>query len=115
MRQALADVGLSALVAGLPEGLDSRIGPSGSFLSGGERQRLAMARTLLSGADVLLLDEPTAHLDAATAAVMMAELRAGLKDRTVVLVTHNPADIGPADARLELAADKVLVDPATAQ
>ncbi|MGW9412845.1 thiol reductant ABC exporter subunit CydD [Arthrobacter cupressi] len=115
MRQALADVGLSALVAGLPEGLDSRIGPSGSFLSGGERQRLAMARTLLSGADVLLLDEPTAHLDAATAAVMMAELRAGLKDRTVVLVTHNPADIGPADARLELAADKVLLDPATAQ
>jgi len=115
MRQALAAVGLSTLVAALPEGLDSRIGPSGSFLSGGERQRLAMARTLLSGADVLLLDEPTAHLDAGTAAVMMAELRAGLQDHTVVLVTHNPADIGPGDDRLDLAAGSMLVKPATAQ
>ncbi|WP_120520886.1 thiol reductant ABC exporter subunit CydD [Arthrobacter celericrescens] len=115
MHQALAAVGLSTLVAALPDGLDSRIGPSGSFLSGGERQRLAMARTLLSGADVLLLDEPTAHLDAGTAAVMMAELRAGLQDHTVVLVTHNPADIGPGDDRLELAAGRMLVKPATAQ
>ncbi|WP_115789947.1 thiol reductant ABC exporter subunit CydD [Arthrobacter silvisoli] len=115
MQQALGAVGLSALVAALPDGLDSRIGPSGSFLSGGERQRLAMARTLLSGADVLLLDEPTAHLDAGTAAVMMAELRAGLQDHTVVLVTHNPADIGPGDDRLELAAGSMLVKPATAQ
>ncbi len=115
MRQALAAVGLSTLVAALPDGLDSRIGPSGSFLSGGERTRLAMARTLLSGADVLLLDEPTAHLDAGTAAVMMAELRAGLRDHTVVLVTHNPADIRPGDERLELAAGRTLAKPATAQ
>jgi ATP-binding cassette subfamily C protein CydCD len=115
MHQALAAVGLSALIAALPGGLDSRIGPAGSFLSGGERQRLAMARTLLSGADVLLLDEPTAHLDAGTAAVMMAELRAGLRDHTVVLVTHNPADIGPGDDRLELGAGSMLVKPATAQ
>ncbi|MBO1269377.1 thiol reductant ABC exporter subunit CydD [Arthrobacter cavernae] len=103
MHRALAAVGLSALVAGMPGGLDARIGPGGAFLSGGERQRLAMARTLLSGASVLLLDEPTAHLDAASARTMMAELRAGLKDVTVVLVTHNPADIDPADARLDLA------------
>lgn len=102
MHQALAAVGLSALVAGMPGGLDTRIGPGGAFLSGGERQRLAMARTLLSGAAVLLLDEPTAHLDAESARTMMAELRAGLKDVTVVLVTHNPADIDPADARLDL-------------
>ncbi|OFI38992.1 ABC transporter [Arthrobacter sp. SW1] len=115
MREALAVVGLSDLLAALPGGLDSRIGPAGSCLSGGERQRLAMARTLLSGAEVLLLDEPTAHLDAGTAAVMMAELRSGLEDRTVVLVTHNPADLRPADMRLELAAGKVLVEPATGQ
>ncbi|HKU30452.1 thiol reductant ABC exporter subunit CydD [Arthrobacter sp. NyZ413] len=103
MWQALGSVGLSGLVNGLPAGLDSRIGPSGSFLSGGERQRLAMARTLLSGATVLLLDEPTAHLDAEAASLLMAELRQGLRHVTVVLVTHNPADIGPDDNRLDLA------------
>ncbi|MBB6405008.1 thiol reductant ABC exporter subunit CydD [Arthrobacter sp. AZCC_0090] len=107
MHQALGAVGLSGLVAGLPAGLDSRIGPSGSFLSGGERQRLAMARTLLTGATVLLLDEPTAHLDAEAARLMMAELRGGLGDVTVVLVTHNPADIGEGDSRLDLGTPKL--------
>ncbi|MCT9871791.1 thiol reductant ABC exporter subunit CydD [Paenarthrobacter aurescens] len=104
MHKALADVGLDTLVKALPGGLDARIGPGGSFLSGGERQRLAMARTLLTGASVLLLDEPTAHLDTGAAREMMAILRKGLKDVTVVLVTHNPEDIDPADARLELPA-----------
>ncbi|TVU59926.1 thiol reductant ABC exporter subunit CydD [Paenarthrobacter nitroguajacolicus] len=103
MHKALADVGLDALVESLPGGLDARIGAGGSFLSGGERQRLAMARTLLTGASVLLLDEPTAHLDAGSAQEMMAILRKGLKDVTVVLVTHNSEDIDPSDARLELA------------
>ncbi|MFJ5957950.1 thiol reductant ABC exporter subunit CydD [Paenarthrobacter sp. NPDC092416] len=102
MHKALADVGLDQLVAAMPDGLDSRIGPAGAFLSGGERQRLAMARTLLTGASVLLLDEPTAHLDAASAREMMSTLRGGLKDVTVVLVTHNPQDIDPGDARLDL-------------
>ncbi|MGY4542300.1 ATP-binding cassette subfamily C protein CydCD [Arthrobacter sp. UYNi723] len=104
LEAALAAVGLSALVSRLPAGLDTRIGPGGSFLSGGERQRLAVARTLLTGAEVILLDEPTAHLDAQSGREMLADLRAGLKDRTVVMVTHNPADIQPDDARLELSA-----------
>ncbi|MDQ5860861.1 MAG: thiol reductant ABC exporter subunit CydC, partial [Actinomycetota bacterium] len=104
LEAALAAVGLSALVSRLPAGLDTRIGPGGSFLSGGERQRLAVARTLLTGAEVILLDEPTAHLDAQAGREMLADLRAGLKDRTVVMVTHNPADIRPDDARLELSA-----------
>lgn len=106
MHKALADVGLDSVVRALPGGLDARIGPGGSFLSGGERQRLAMARTLLTGASVLLLDEPTAHLDAGSAREMMAILRNGLEDVTVVLVTHNPDDIDPADVRLELPAAK---------
>nr|WP_217509550.1 thiol reductant ABC exporter subunit CydD [Pseudarthrobacter sp. C4D7] len=104
LEAVLAAVGLSALVGRLPAGLDTRIGPGGAFLSGGERQRLAVARTLLTGAEVILLDEPTAHLDAESAAAMLADLRAGLRDRTVVLVTHNPADIHAGDARLELSA-----------
>ena len=88
----------------LPDGLDTRIGPGGSFLSGGERQRLAVARTILTGAEVILLDEPTAHLDAEAGREMLADLREGLKDRTVVMVTHNPADIHPADTLLDLSA-----------
>jgi ATP-binding cassette subfamily C protein CydCD len=99
----LASVGLTGLLERLPAGLDTRIGPGGAFLSGGERQRLAVARTLMTGAEVILLDEPTAHLDAASARAMLADLRRGLRHRTVVLVTHNPADIRPEDARLVLA------------
>ena len=102
LEAAVAAVGLSGLVSRLPAGLDTRIGPGGSFLSGGERQRLAVARTLMTGAEVILLDEPTAHLDAEAGRAMLADLRAGLKDRTVVLVTHNPADIDPDDAHLVL-------------
>jgi ATP-binding cassette subfamily C protein CydCD len=110
MHKALGAVGLSGLVSGLPKGLDTRIGPSGSSLSGGERQRLAMARTLLTGAAVLLLDEPTAHLDAEAGRLMMAELRVGLKDVTVVLVTHNPADIAGEDGRLDLGSPSALAE-----
>lgn len=102
LREALAAVGLEPLVGRLEHGLDTRIGPGGAFLSGGERQRLAVARTLLTGADVILLDEPTAHLDAESGRALIAELRHGLRDRTVVIVTHNPDDMSPEDARLDL-------------
>ncbi|RAM37618.1 thiol reductant ABC exporter subunit CydD [Arthrobacter globiformis] len=102
MREALAAVGLAPLLARLEDGLDTRIGPGGAFLSGGERQRLAVARTLMTNADVILLDEPTAHLDAESGRALIADLRAGLASRTVVLVTHNPADISPDDALLDL-------------
>ncbi len=118
MRAALAAVGLGSLLARLEKapkdgphggpdggpggGLDTRIGPGGAELSGGERQRLAVARTLLTGADVILLDEPTAHLDAESGRALLAELRQGLRDRTVVIVTHNPADIDARDSRLDL-------------
>ena len=99
------------LLARLEDGLDTRIGPGGAFLSGGERQRLAVARTLMTGADVILLDEPTAHLDAESGRAMLAELRHGLRDRTVVLVTHNPEDIGPADHRLDLGDARAAASP----
>ncbi|MDV8148508.1 thiol reductant ABC exporter subunit CydD [Arthrobacter sp. B10-11] len=102
MADALAAVGLEPLLRRLEHGSETRIGPGGAFLSGGERQRLAVARTLMTGADVILLDEPTAHLDAEAGREMLADLRQGLAGRTVVLVTHNPDDIDPADGRLDL-------------
>lgn len=112
LRDAVAAVGLTPLLARLDRGLDTPVGPGGAFLSGGERQRLAVARTLLTGADIILLDEPTAHLDAEAGRALLAELRRGLAERTVVLVTHNPDDVDPADARLDLDDNAAVREPA---
>ncbi|CAN5261907.1 thiol reductant ABC exporter subunit CydC [soil metagenome] len=98
--RALDVAGLGELVGSV--GLDARVGPGGSHLSGGERQRLAVARTLLTRADVVLLDEPTAHLDEANAERLMAGLREELADRIVVLVTHHPSEVRVGDARVVL-------------
>ena len=84
LRAALRQVGLDDL----PVGLDGWIGEAGTRLSAGERARVALARALLSPAPILLLDEPTAHLDAALAARVLDLL--ARQERTVVLVTHAP-------------------------
>ncbi|WP_167759184.1 ATP-binding cassette domain-containing protein [Blastococcus sp. TF02A_35] len=89
MRQALAATGLGGLLATLPAGLDTPVGSGGTALSGGERRRLAAARALLADRDVVLLDEPTAHLDAPTAAALLRDLRSALAGRLVVCVTHD--------------------------
>ncbi len=102
LRHTLVRAGLGPLLAQLPDGLDTRLGSEGVALSGGERQRVAVARTLLTRADVVLLDEPTAHLDRPTADALLADLRSALADVVPVLVTHHAEDIGPADRRLDL-------------
>ncbi|MCC3264555.1 thiol reductant ABC exporter subunit CydD [Arthrobacter gengyunqii] len=102
MVAALDAVGLGPFLAGLPEGLDTRVGGGGHFLSGGQRQRLAVARALLTEADVVLLDEPTAHLDAEAGEQLMADLAAGLRGKAVVVVTHNPADAAWCQRRIVL-------------
>lgn len=102
MLDVLEAVGLGQLLAGLEDGMDTRIGNGGHFLSGGQRQRLAVARALLTEADVVLLDEPTAHLDPAAGQQLMADLRHGLNGKSVVVVTHNPADAAWCGRQLEL-------------
>lgn len=102
MFDALDAVGLGTLVREATDGLNTPVGSGGSGLSGGERQRLAVARALLARADVVLLDEPTAHLDGPTADGMMRDLRGALADRTVVLVSHRAADLLPTDVELRL-------------
>ncbi|MEB3372003.1 thiol reductant ABC exporter subunit CydD [Saccharopolyspora mangrovi] len=89
--------------AGLPGwDLDTQVGSGGTELSGGEAQRLALARALLADADLVLLDEPTAHLDAETADALLHRLRDRLRGRTVVHVTHRGSEIGGADLVLSV-------------
>jgi ABC-type multidrug transport system fused ATPase/permease subunit len=72
----------------LPDGLDTSVGEIGRELSGGQRQRLVVARALLADAPVVILDEPTAHLDPGTARELAHDVLASLRDRTVLLITH---------------------------
>lgn len=102
LRRVLEQVGLTLLLDALPDGLDTRVGAGGRALSGGERQRLAVARALLTRADVLLLDEPTAHLDAPTADTMMGDLRTAAHDKVVILVSHRRNDRRPEDQVVRL-------------
>lgn len=99
---SLERVGLAEAVRSMPAGLDTRIGPGGSFLSGGQRQRLAVARTLLAGANVLLLDEPTAHLDAEAADALLGDLVTSLEGETLVVVSHRDEDLSRLPGRLDL-------------
>ncbi|HEY1365467.1 MAG TPA: thiol reductant ABC exporter subunit CydC [Gaiellaceae bacterium] len=72
----------------LPDGLDTLVGEEGRELSGGQRQRLVVARALLANAPVLVLDEPTAHLDPATAGRLIDDVLDAARDRSVLLITH---------------------------
>jgi ATP-binding cassette subfamily C protein CydD/ATP-binding cassette subfamily C protein CydCD len=104
---ALARVGLSGFVAGLPLGLSTVLGDDGFGLSAGQRTRLALARAALSTARVLLLDEPTAHLDAESSELVLRLVRGIADDRCVVAVTHSDELVAVADAHLHLAGSTV--------
>jgi thiol reductant ABC exporter CydC subunit len=81
----------------LPDGWDTPVGEGGRELSGGQRQRVTLARALLADAPVLVLDEPTAHLDSATAEDMILDVLAAAGERSVLLITHRPEGLSMVD------------------
>jgi ATP-binding cassette, subfamily C, bacterial CydC len=85
---ALRRAQLADWVLSLPAGVETLVGEEGMQLSGGQRQRLTLARALLSEAPVLILDEPTAHLDPETAEVLVRDVLAAADGRSVLLITH---------------------------
>ncbi len=99
--------GCAGLRGGPPRGADTVLGEDGTGLSAGQRQRLALARAFLADRPVMLLDEPTAALDGATEAEVVAAVRRLAEGRTVLLVVHRPALLAAADRVVRLPAAEV--------
>ena len=99
---ALEAAGLAAVVGRLPHGVDTPLGDGGAGLSLGERQRLALARAFVRDARLLVLDEPTASLDAETESDVLDAVRRLTQGRTALLVAHRPALAALADRVVQL-------------
>ncbi|WP_299930148.1 thiol reductant ABC exporter subunit CydD [uncultured Nocardioides sp.] len=100
---ALRSVGLDDAVRALPQGLDAPLGEDGAGLSAGQRARVALARVVLAGRPVVLLDEPSAHLDEETEQVLLDTLALLARRSLVVVVAHRPAVLAAADRVVDLA------------
>jgi thiol reductant ABC exporter CydC subunit len=84
-------------IESLPQGWNTQVGECGRELSGGQAQRVVLARALLADAPVLVLDEPTAHLDPATAGELVSDVFAAAADRSILLITHRPEGLDLVD------------------
>jgi len=107
LRAVLARVGLAGWLTHLPSGLDTGLGPHGAAISGGERQRLALARLLLADRTLLVLDEPTEHLDPQTADALTEDLITVTAGRSTLLITHRLRGLDRVDRVVVLIAGQV--------
>ncbi len=99
---------LGAWVDELPVRLDTQLGERGAALSGGQRQRIGIARVLLAGFPVLILDEPEEHLDAATADALVEDVLDATRGQTTVMITHRLAALEAMDEIVVLDAGRVV-------
>lgn len=105
----LERVRLAESVRRWPDGLGTDVGEAGRALSGGERQRLALARLLLGGHQILVLDEPTEHLDPPTAQALADDILALAPEHTVLVLTHDRDLIERCSRRVDIATSRVGV------
>ena len=112
LHAAIAAAGLGELITSLPDGMQTMIGETGRRVSAGQRQRIALARAFLQDAPVLVLDEPTAHLDADSAAAIGATIERLARGRTTLLVVHHPSLAERAERIVRIAAGRIVAEPA---
>lgn len=98
-----------------PSGLDSMVGERGMLLSGGQRQSIAIARALLFDPSILILDEPTASMDNTTETRMKRRLQAGIKDKTLILITHKSSMLDMVDRLIVMDNGRMIADGPKAQ
>jgi ATP-binding cassette subfamily C protein CydD len=101
--------GVTEFSAHLPEGLLTQIGERGYGLSGGQVQRIALARAFLKKADIILLDEPTANLDAINKSLLLDVIDQLFHDKTLLIATHDPLVINRMARRIEIQEGRLLL------
>jgi ATP-binding cassette subfamily C protein CydD len=114
VREAAELAGAAAFVRELPDGFDTVVGDGGRPLSSGERRRVGLARAFLRDAPLVVLDEPTADLDPASAELVGRAIERLRRGRTMLLIAHRPELARRADRVVALEAGRAALQPARA-